>query len=442
MAKQNLYGLLGVSQDAGNSDLEAAYRDACAVLVAQRDAHEPDVQNRLKFLKFALDTLHHPVRRAAYDASLNAPAAATPTAAARPGRDSRPRPFALALTGAALLAALSLAAWKLWPRPAAPLPRVAVARSAPPVAAQADSAPAAAVSERLTPELLFQRNSQSVVVVGGLNGSSTEILQGSGVVIDDERVITNCHVAKSAATTVIKLAGKRYPATLLRFDDNPAHDLCLLEVAGLHAPAIPLAAVESIQVGQKVYALGAPRGLDLTLSEGIVSSLRKQDDSHFIQTTASISPGSSGGGLFNDSGALIGITTFQSVEGQNLNFAVPVDWVAQLMAKTESLPILGAEALDSLRGKWQCPSSKGKERVLLYTFGGNGSFRVARQGDKGEWFDGTYAIMGNHTLVLSGRNTSPPEFYVQVLALSKSELRVSSPFYQDAQTYNCFRLSH
>jgi serine protease Do len=425
MAKQNLYALLGVDQDAGNGALEAAYRDACAVLLARPDAHEADVQNRLKFLKFAHETLLHPARRATHDASLIKPAAPPRPAA-------RPRSRALPLIGAALLAAIALVAWKARTGQAAP-------HSAPlAVAAQAGPALAAVASERLAPELLFQRNSQSVVVVIGLNGASDEILQGSGVVVGDGRVITNCHVAKSAASTVIKLAGKRYPATLLRFDDNPLHDLCLLAVENLHAPAMPLAAVESIKVGQKAYALGAPHGLDLTLSEGIVSSLRKQDDSHYIQTTASISPGSSGGGLFNDSGALIGITTFQAEEGQNLNFAVPVDWVKHLLEKNESLAMLGAEAFDDLRGKWQCATSKGKTK-MLFTFTANGGFRLKRPGDKDDWFGGNYSIMGNHTLVLSSQETSPPEFYIQVIALSKSELRISSLFYQDPNNYSCLR---
>jgi serine protease Do len=431
MAKQNLYALLGVDQDAGNAALEAAYRDACAILLARPDVHESDVQNRLKFLKFAHETLLHPARRATHDASLIKPAA--PALAARSA--ARPRSLALPLIGAAVLAAIALAAWKARPGQAAPAPLAAAPATIP---AQADPALAAVASERLAPELLFQRNSQSVVVVIGLNGASNEILQGSGVVVGDERVITNCHVAKSAASTVIKLAGKRYPATLLRFDDNPQHDLCLLAVENLHAPAMPLAAVESIKVGHKAYALGAPHGLDLTLSEGIVSSLRKQDDSHYIQTTASISPGSSGGGLFNDSGALIGITTFQAEEGQNLNFAVPVDWVKQLVEKNESLAMLGAEAFDDLRGKWQCATSKGKAK-MLFTFTANGGFRLKRPGDSKDWFGGNYSIMGNHTLVLSSEETSPPEFYIQVIALSKHELRISSLFYQDPNNYSCLR---
>lgn len=438
MAKQNLYALLGVEHDASGAAMDAAYRDACTALLARPDAQGPDGQNRLKFLKFAHETLINPGRRATYDASLLKIVAPAPGPV--PARAARP--INLPLIGALLIAVVALTAWKVRQGQQAVTASPAIAKAVPVIAPERTPPPAIEAppaSERLTPEALFQRNSQSVVVVAGLNGSSKEILQGSGVVIDDERVITNCHVAKSAAATVVKLGGKRYPATLLRVDDNPDHDLCLLAVNDLHAPAIPLAEIESIKVGQKVFALGAPRGLDLTLSEGIVSSLRKQDDSHFIQTTASISPGSSGGGLFNDHGALIGITTFQANDGQNLNFAVPVDWVRQLLDKKESLAILGADALDDLRGKWQCTSSKGEEK-MLYTFSSNGTFRLARPGENDDGFGGNYAIMGNHTLVLSSKEATPPEVYIQILALDRSALRISSPFYQDAHTYSCLRL--
>ncbi len=85
-----------------------------------------------------------------------------------------------------------------------------------------------------------------------------------------------------------------------------------------------------LKVGAKVYAVGAPHGLELTLSEGIVSSLREFEGSNYIQTTAAISNGSSGGGLFDENGALVGLMTFNYTKGQNLNFASPVEWVEEL----------------------------------------------------------------------------------------------------------------
>jgi tetratricopeptide (TPR) repeat protein len=77
--------------------------------------------------------------------------------------------------------------------------------------------------------------------------------------------------------------------------------------------------------------MGAPEGLELTLSEGLISGLREFEGGLVVQTSAAISPGSSGGGLFDARGQLVGITTFYLKEGQNLNFALPGDWAQSLV---------------------------------------------------------------------------------------------------------------
>ena len=96
------------------------------------------------------------------------------------------------------------------------------------------------------------------------------------------------------------------------------------------APAIQRSNNRDLRVGQRVYAIGAPQGLELTLSDGLISGLRDAAGAQIIQTSAAISPGSSGGGLFDDAGELIGVTTFQTKTGQNLIFAIPVEWIDQL----------------------------------------------------------------------------------------------------------------
>lgn len=105
---------------------------------------------------------------------------------------------------------------------------------------------------------------------------------------------------------------------------------CVITAAGVALP--PVAGVrtyDSLQVGEAAYTLGSPVGLELTLSDGIVSGVRDEDGLHYVQTTAPISPGSSGCGLFDARGNLIGITTLVLVGrehlNQSLNFAIPAD---------------------------------------------------------------------------------------------------------------------
>jgi hypothetical protein len=127
---------------------------------------------------------------------------------------------------------------------------------------------------------------------------------------------------------VVLIGDKVHPATL-RYSDWD-RDICSLSVKGLIGQAVVIGSSKTLKVGAKVYAIGAPHGFVLTLSDGIVSSLREIEGSNYIQTTAAISSGSSGGGLFDESGALVGLMTFNFTKGQNLNFAAPVEWVEEL----------------------------------------------------------------------------------------------------------------
>jgi len=130
----------------------------------------------------------------------------------------------------------------------------------------------------------------------------------------------------------VKYKKKRYKATLIYADK--IRDLAQLSVPELNAPSITRKSYKKINVGEIVFAVGAPKGLALTLSQGLVSSIREEQDSVFIQTSSAISHGSSGGGLFDDEGQLIGITTAMVEDGQNLNFAVPADWIDDLKKRT------------------------------------------------------------------------------------------------------------
>lgn len=183
-------------------------------------------------------------------------------------------------------------------------------------------------------ETVFAKVSPSVVIIIVKDASGKPALQGSGVVIAISRLITNCHVAQGGPSIEVHSGDKKFSATILYAD--PDRDLCELSVPGLAAPAVTVSPVKNLKIGQQTFAVGAPEGLDLTISDGIVSSLRHVEGSFVIQTTAAISPGSSGGGLFDAEGNLVGITSYQFAEGQNLNFALPVDWIASLPSRSQA----------------------------------------------------------------------------------------------------------
>ena len=162
---------------------------------------------------------------------------------------------------------------------------------------------------------------------------------GSGVRLPSGDVITNYHVVKAGERYTVGRGKQAAPATLKGGD--PDKDLCLLTAPGLVAEPARLGKAARLKVGEPVYAVGAPQGLELSLSEGIVSQLRGGPPP-LIQTTVAISPGSSGGGLFNAEGELVGITTFYLKDSQSLNFALPVEWISQVAGRKP--PGLGERA--------------------------------------------------------------------------------------------------
>lgn len=183
----------------------------------------------------------------------------------------------------------------------------------------------------LAPDQIFTQVARSVFVVEALSESKKVVTQGSAVAIKIGEVVTNCHVVNGSSRIRVSQADHQYKAVIKEQDTE--RDLCVLSVQDLHASSVSMRSSETLRIGERVYAIGAPLGLELTLSEGLISSLRKTDEGSIIQTSAAISPGSSGGGLFDQDGYLIGITTFQKAEGQNLNFAVPTEWINSISSR-------------------------------------------------------------------------------------------------------------
>ena len=147
--------------------------------------------------------------------------------------------------------------------------------------------------------------------------------QGSGFVVSgDGTVLTNYHVIRGASRATAKFGGGTESefAGVVAFDKN--RDVAVLKLAGLPKAFLHVGDSDGIEVGQKVIAIGSPMGLQNTVSEGIVSGLRNG----IIQVSNPISPGSSGGAVLDRYGNVIGISVATVTLGQNLNFAVPINW--------------------------------------------------------------------------------------------------------------------
>jgi len=187
-------------------------------------------------------------------------------------------------------------------------------------------------SSSLSPEEVFTRASPAVVRIEVYDAQLRSVAQGSGFFLSaDGLLATNLHVVEKTSLVTVRMATN---ATLvvkgIAAQDREA-DLAILKVDGKNLPFLKLAGDEQPNVGTRVYAIGNPQGLTNTLSEGLVSGVREIAGAKVIQTSAAISPGSSGGPLLTADGAVVGVTAFYLAQGQNLNFAVPAIRVRRLL---------------------------------------------------------------------------------------------------------------
>jgi len=163
----------------------------------------------------------------------------------------------------------------------------------------------------------------------------------SGIVIDDDgNIVTNAHAVYGATEILISVGDENpQPAEIVGAD--PATDLAVLQSSGLLV-AIQKATMgdsDALAVGDEVIAVGFPYGIGKTATRGIVSGLQRilpltplSLQTRFIQTDAAISPGNSGGPLVNRCGEVVGLSTLFQEQGQNLNFAISINQVAELAA--------------------------------------------------------------------------------------------------------------
>ena len=219
--------------------------------------------------------------------------------------------------------------------------------------------------EKAKDSVVFITTRAEVMDVWTRNVFSVPRGTGSGFIWDDAgHVITNFHVIQNASEATVKLAdGRSFKAA--RVGASPAHDIAVLKigVGFKRPPPVPVGTSGDLKVGQKVFAIGNPFGLDWTLTDGIVSALDRALNGdngttidHLIQTDAAINPGNSGGPLLDSAGRLIGINTaIYSPSGASagIGFAVPVDTVNQVVPELIRhgrviRPALGIEVDDRL----------------------------------------------------------------------------------------------
>lgn len=187
----------------------------------------------------------------------------------------------------------------------------------------------------LTPREIAQKAFKSTLLISTEDGTGQPLSLGSGFLIDDKIIVTNYHVVKNSKGGFVKLIGNDKKFRISGFlEINEKYDLAILKIDGIVAQKMTLGDFASLEVGDNVYAVGNPRGLEGTFSQGIVSGIRDYENEKLLQITAPISPGSSGGPVLNSRGEVIGVAVSSITNGQNLNFAIPISKVTEIYQKS------------------------------------------------------------------------------------------------------------
>jgi serine protease Do len=179
----------------------------------------------------------------------------------------------------------------------------------------------------LTPAQIAEKSLPSIVLIQAGNRLGTGFF-----IWQDGRIATNLHVIVGAPSIIVKLPDGRdfNQVEVLAIDER--HDLAVIRIRARNLPALALGDSDHVKAGERVVAIGHPLGLGDTVSDGLVSAIRHLDKEFTVmQISAPIAHGSSGGPLLNDHAEVIGIAFMVSEEGQNLNFAIPVNYLKPML---------------------------------------------------------------------------------------------------------------
>ncbi|MGD0199199.1 MAG: trypsin-like peptidase domain-containing protein [Bryobacteraceae bacterium] len=271
-------------------------------------------------------------------------------------------------------------------------------------------APSFAFQSTVSLPELARSVSPSVVAIATRDQNGNFLGQGTGfVVAPDGLIATNFHVVDGAyAASVILANGDIYDAVFVA-DADRRKDLVLIKIKALNLRPAKLGDSDAIQIGQHVVTVGNPSGLAGSVSDGIMSGVRQLVGMKILQITAPISPGSSGGPLLNDAGEVIGVTQ-ATLAGQNLNFAVPVNYLKPLInflnqSQLTTLAAFNAGALKSAAAKPAKP--KADQSASNTTLDGAWSATISDAKGSASWQfnlvqDSAGDVIGTYTTSLGG----------------------------------------
>jgi S1-C subfamily serine protease len=196
----------------------------------------------------------------------------------------------------------------------------------------------------LKPEDLYTAVSPSIVTLEVETVSGKRFVGNAFLAVGERLAVTAWHVVHDAKRVEARFSDDQRVTVACLVDKNEKLDLALLELETAKRPRITLASTTP-RIGSRVYLVGSPRGLDFSISEGLISQIRTLDGVRYYQLSSPISPGNSGGPVLNDRGEAIGVVSWRKADAENVGFAIPSAEVARMdstlppLAWSEAVPV-------------------------------------------------------------------------------------------------------
>ncbi len=172
---------------------------------------------------------------------------------------------------------------------------------------------------------VYKKVNHSIYQIYSKDGKNNVLASGGAVAVSKSFLATNCHILENADHFTIQIDKKEQVGNIY----SQHGDLCIIQVSNHEFIPIEIRNSKDVNIGEDVYAIGNPEGFEKTISRGIVSNKHDDEGMITLQTDAAISPGSSGGGLFDHDGKLIGITTIKlaNESDEGLGFVIPTETI-------------------------------------------------------------------------------------------------------------------
>lgn len=243
------------------------------------------------------------------------------------------------------------------------------------------------------------RTFPSVVLLVMEDANRQPVSLGSGFFVRQDVIATNLHVIEGAMRGYAKLVGQKVKYDIIGLAGiDSKRDLALLSVQDSKAPSVKLGESSQVAVGDQIYVIGNPQGLEGTFSQGIVSGIRQINSDNIFQITAPISPGSSGGPILNAQGTVIGIAVATFKGGQNLNFAIPISYLAPLLVNMKPMTPLSPKVREdksifSDLGGRGIESVTGADFTWQYAYGNAGYYSFSLHNKSRQAVKNVYCLM-------------------------------------------------